>query len=78
MTDFTFNDDGTFTQIIPETKAAQECWNTEIAPKTDGTGKVLSVHFPKVREQLREAGYTIRKAKPSTQSADSLLKELLK
>lgn len=78
MTDFTYKQcDSLFVQIMPETPEATKLWNEEIAPKTSGTGKVLSVEFPLVKSQLTAAGYSIRKAVAAKQSDADLLDSLL-
>lgn len=77
MADFTYRDDGVFTSIMPETPQAVEAWNTVIAPQTDDTGKVLSIHFPSVKAQLEAAGYSVRKAAKIKGSDDDLLDSLL-
>ena len=76
MTDFTYIDNGMFIRICPESSAAAEVWNEEIAPNTGGSGAVLATEFEVVKSQLRKAGYTIRKAVKSNQSDADLLSEL--
>lgn len=63
MPDFTYRQSGMFVALMPETPQATQTWNREIAPKTQGTGKILAFQFPEVKTQLEKAGFTVRKAK---------------
>lgn len=76
MIDFTYRRQGLFVQIFPENEQATEEWNREIGPKTDGTGKVLSVEWPLVLSQLQAAGFTVKHATKPRVSDDTLLAEL--
>jgi hypothetical protein len=76
MTDFTYSDSGMFVLIVPETPQAVKVWNEEIGPKTNGTGKILAVHWQNVRNQLEQAGYKVRKARKSNVDDKKLLDEL--
>jgi hypothetical protein len=60
--DITYLKQGLFTEFIPQSKAGEDAWR-ELAKQTEGTGKVLTVHFPAVLAQLRKAGYTVKQAK---------------
>jgi endonuclease III len=75
MSDFAYRTDGMFTLILPETPQAVEAWEA-IAEQTDGTGKVLTAHLPAVMEQIRRAGYTIRKATAIEETDAELLDSL--
>lgn len=77
MSDFTYTNDGLFVTIAPETPQAEAFWNDQIAPQTNNSGKVLTIHFAQVAAQLRSQGYTIRKAKATQDISDEdLLKAL--
>jgi hypothetical protein len=62
--DFTYrtSTDGLFVSLLPESPAAVAIWNDQIAPQTGGRGKIFAPHWPQVLEQLRAAGYSVRKA----------------
>lgn len=74
--DFTYTESAGFCCLCPETEAAARLWSEQIAPQTDGTGKIFAPHFSSVRQQLRAAGYTVRKARASKQSDANLLGSL--
>ena len=48
-TDFTFRESGGFVQLLPETVQATELWNSEIGPKTGGTGKILGTQWSAIQ-----------------------------
>lgn len=52
--------DDMFTSFFANTPAGIEAWNV-MAKDNDGTGKVLTMHAKSVIQQLRAAGYTVRK-----------------
>lgn len=76
MIDFTYINDGLFVTIMPETPQAEAFWNEQIAPQTNNSGKVLTIHFAQVAAQLRSQGYSIRKATKSKETDEDLLKSL--
>jgi hypothetical protein len=77
MSDLTFLNQGIFTAFFPQTKAGESAWN-EIAKATENTGKVFTAHFPQVLKQLREAGYSVAKAKKAKPGdLDKILEEVL-
>jgi len=61
MTDMEWHDQGLFTAFIPVSKAGEIAWQA----MADDSGKVFSVHRQAVIAQLRQAGYTVRKGKPT-------------
>lgn len=73
--DITYKDLGLFTAFYPETKEGENAWR-ELASVTDGTGKVLSVQAKQFIASLRNAGYTVSKAKKAEQSLDDIFAEL--
>lgn len=78
--DLTYSSDGLFVTFWPETPAGEDAWRV-IAEQTEGTGKVLFLHLSAVLQQLRAAGYCVRKRKPERQDAyshddEALLREL--
>jgi len=74
--DLTYTTDDMFTSFYPETKAGEEAWQV-IAEQTEGSGAVLTIHAKSTIAQLRRAGYSVRKAEPTTvMSDDELLAEL--
>lgn len=68
-----------FTAFLPNTLAGEEAWR-ELAAQTENTGKVFNSHAKSTIQQLRDAGYTVRKAPPvkplSADDIDSMLSEL--
>jgi hypothetical protein len=62
MSDLTYLKQGIFTVFFPQTKAGNSAW-AELAKATENTGKVFTAHLPQVLRQLREAGYSVAKAK---------------
>lgn len=43
----------------------------------DGSNKIPAFQFPQFKKQIKDAGYTISKAKKSTQSINDILAELM-
>ncbi|MBP9786056.1 MAG: hypothetical protein KBC72_00490 [Acinetobacter sp.] len=72
--DLEYADAGLFTRFYPNTKAGEALWR-EMA-KDDGVAAVLSIHKKSTLNQIRAAGYTITKAKPTNLTMDDILKEL--
>jgi hypothetical protein len=75
MTDLIYLKQGLFTTFLPETEQGMSAWH-QIAEKTNGTGKIFTIHLKNTLEQLRKSGYTVKKAKPCNMSMDEILKEL--
>lgn len=73
-TDLEYTNSGMFTRFYPNTQAGEDVWR-EMA-KEDGVAAVLSIHSKNVISQLRNAGYTVKKAAPVNQSIDDILAEL--
>lgn len=59
--DLSYRHLGLFTSFLANTPAGENAWR-EIAAKTDGTGKVLSIHAEDTIRQLRGAGYAVAEA----------------
>ena len=77
-TDLTYLKQGMFTAFIPESQEGKDAWR-EIAKKTEGTGKVLTVQLAGVLSQLRKAGYTVKQAeKKSAETIRAEMAEILK
>lgn len=74
MTDLEYTNQGMFTRFYPNTVAGEDAWR-EMA-KQDGVAAVLSFEAKLVIAQLRRAGYSVSKAKKSTQSIHEILAEL--
>lgn len=72
--DLEYTNGGMFTRFYPNTPAGEDAWR-EMA-KEDGVAAVLSIHSKNVISQLRNAGYTVKKAAPVTQTIDDILAEL--
>lgn len=76
MTDLNYITDGFYITLIPKTKDGDYIWN-EIAAKFDGVAK-FPVHMkPSIFKQIKDAGYTIRKARKSRPISDDELLEAL-
>ena len=65
MTDLTYTTDKMFTSFIANTDDGIEAWK-EMAFRMDGVAKVLNCHAQDTIRQLKEAGYTVSKAKKVT------------
>jgi hypothetical protein len=77
MSDLTYLKQGIFTAFFPQTKAGESAW-AELAKATENTGKVFTAHLPQVLKQLREAGYSVAKAKKARPGdLDKILEEVL-
>ena len=78
MTDLTYHTLGLFTMFMHHTEAGKDAWR-EIAAKSEGTGQVLTMHLQSAIQQLRDAGYSVSKSKPSEPIDwnDPLLNDLL-
>lgn len=72
--DIEYSNHGLFTRFYSNTPAGETVWR-EMA-KQDGVAAVLSFEAKKVIAQIRAAGYSVAKAKKSTQSIDQILEEL--
>lgn len=72
--DLTYLTTGMFTRFFPETEAGKAAWLTMATQ--EGVAAVLACHTENVLRQLRKAGYSVAKAKPSTLSMDDILAEL--
>jgi hypothetical protein len=74
MTDLTYLKQGLFTTFLPESKQGEEAWR-EI-DKEHGTGKVFTIHLKQHLNQLRKAGYVVKKAKKSKETLGDIFKEM--
>lgn len=72
--DLNYFDRGMFTTFIPNTPAGENAWR--VMAEETGNAVVLSMHSKSVISQLRRAGYSVAKAKPSHESIDEILAEL--
>jgi len=75
QTDLTCLTQGLFTTFFPNTKAGEEAWR-EIALKTEGTGKIFTIHLKDTLRQLKAAGLSVKKEKTLTKEEQQ--KELKK
>jgi hypothetical protein len=78
--DLTYKKSGLFTLFMPETSAGHVAW-AAIAKRTEGTGKVFTIHLDQTLRQLRKAGYSVAENKQRAEnigiSDDELLTKLL-
>lgn len=76
MTDLNYITDGFYITLIPNNENGDYIWN-EIAAKFDGVAK-FPVHMkPSIFKQIKDAGYTIRKAQKSKAISDEELFDAL-
>ena len=73
--DLEYINTGMFTRFVANTPAGIEAYNV-MAESQGGVAAVLVTQAAAVLAQLRKAGYTVHKAKPCTDTIDSILAEL--
>ena len=74
MTDLEYISDNMFTRFMPNTPAGIEAWR--VMAQESINVAFLNCHADGVIKQLRKAGYSVAKAKPSKLSIDDILAEL--
>jgi len=76
--DLEYTNDGMFTRFIPNTPQGESAWR-HMHDHLGHVPVILNIVAPQVIKQLRDAGYTVRKAKPEPMGmTDSqLLAELM-
>lgn len=78
-TDISYRHLGMFTLFMPESPEGETAWN-ELAEYTEDTGKVLRIHAKSTIDQLKRAGYTVKKAAkvkpPTAQEMREIFKEM--
>lgn len=74
MADLEYTQYGMFTRFFPNTPAGEAVWR-EMA-KQDGVAAVMNFEAKKVIRQIRNAGYSVSKAKKPDMSIDEILAEL--
>lgn len=73
--DIEYIEGGMFVTFVPNTTEGEHVWR-QLAESTDGTGKVFAIHAKQVIQDMRKAGYTVRKAKPaSKKDTNKMLEE---
>ena len=76
MADLYFTTDAYFATLIPNTDEGEHVWRA-VAAEFDGVAKFPLHMLPSIKSQIKEAGYTIRKApRRTTVDDDALLAEL--
>lgn len=75
--DIEWLDQGLFTAFLPMSKEGEMAWN-DLAKQTDGTGKVFSFQAKQVIASLRQAGYTVKKAKNPGKLTDADLDQMMR
>ena len=73
-TDLEYSNRGMFTHFYPNTTAGEGAWR--VMAEDHGNAAVLSIHAKSVIDQLRAAGYTVKKAGKNEQSINEILAEL--
>jgi hypothetical protein len=76
MTDLNYITDGFYITLIPVTKEAEAVYN-DVANAFDGVAKFPVYMKPSIFKQIKDAGYTIRKARKAKPICDDELLELL-
>ncbi len=74
MPDLEYINTGLFTRFIANTPEGEDAWR--VMAKETGNAAVLTIHAKNVIQQLRVAGYNVKKARKPTQSMDDILAEL--
>jgi len=72
--DLEYQRDGMFTIFHPTTSAGRVPWDQ--MREQEGAAKVMAAHEIAVINQLRAAGYIVRKSKPINTSDEELLEQL--
>ena len=67
--------DSMFVTFIPNTDAGEQAW-ASMLEQNEGSPKVFRHQFASVRQQLKSAGFVVRKSPRVTLSTDALLAEL--
>jgi hypothetical protein len=75
MTDLSYTTNGLFTTFYANTDKGVEAWSV-MANHQGGNAKVLTMHLANVKRQLKKAGYSVSKEKPSKMTMDEILNEL--
>lgn len=73
--DISYTTGSMFTTFYPNTKAGELAWGT-MANELGGVARVLNIHAVGTIYQLKKAGYSVGKEKPSKLSVDDILAEL--
>lgn len=74
-TDISYSTNGLFVCYFANTAAGELAWSN-LAKHSDGTGKFPIHMAASINEQLKSAGYTVRKAISTKTDDDALLTEL--
>lgn len=64
MADLVYIQDGYWTRFVPVTDAGAEAWSVMAEAYGNGCVSVPPHHVKSIKRQLRDAGYTVGKAKP--------------
>lgn len=75
MYDLNYTQDEMFTRFLANTPAGEDAWRV-IAAGCDGVAAVFNHQAAGTLAQLRRAGYSVGKAKPSKVNIDDILAEL--
>lgn len=76
MVDLEYKELGLFTMFMPVSEDGLECYNNELHPMTEGTGKVLTIQLDEVLHALKKAGYKVREMAEAKFDADELYDSL--
>jgi len=70
-TDIEYITDGFWVSLMPVTQSGHDAWLHILG--ITGSSKIQASHFPSVKKQLKDAGYTIRKSRPTQKTDQQLL-----
>lgn len=73
-TDLNYISNGFFVTFLPNTDAGREAWNE--MRKHDENAKFPIHMLPSIKQQLKKAGYSVRKEPKNNMSIDQILVEL--
>ena len=73
MKDLTYTSDNMFTMFYANTASGMIAWN---AMELHSSSKILNMHLSSTIYQLKKAGYSVGKEKPSKLTIDEILAEL--
>ena len=73
--DLTYTTGNMFTTFYANTDSGVIAWNT-MANELNGCAKIQNNHLASTLYQLRQAGYSVGKEKPSKLSIDDILNQL--
>lgn len=74
MTDLTYIENSLFISFVPQTESGEQAWR-EMANVQGGSAVVLTKFKNQTLSQLRNAGYSVKKAKKSTVTLQDVIND---